>query len=327
MIISTDKSESKRRIADLIRWSNQPADARMLVVESLGQMTKADLAFTCTYGRGTAFVLGDGTTLDKKDVESLPIVAEEDLTVDDPVASFLMSATSGYVNKSLLHVPEGAAPLNKIIEVGGTEIHIPCGVCVILGAANAGKTPLAHKLASSGVDSYSVVRAGEPFAGYQSNQNKIAKMLGEAIYASSDVVLDSVKDLMSGDGAAMKGGLSRGVLVDLSIWSALAASLGVTIYVPLNPSSTDPEVMAMMREAAVSNATMTIAHESGDSWSFISRKGEGLTRRVGTLKFLREDLDPKVDPQSRNKGNMQVKVVDDKLTEAVLQRVLRSQYK
>lgn len=173
----------------------------------------------------------------------------------------------------------GSAPANK--KIG--KIIVPCGVCLIIGGGGTGKTPLAHALAAHGVQSYGVVRVGEPLAGYCSDPFETAYMLGCALIQHSDVVLDSIKDLLSGGGAAMKSGISRDALVSISSWATMAAEAGSTIYVPLNPSTDDVEVIKILVEAAKSNATMTVFSNGGASWRYEARTGEGQPRSHGSL--------------------------------------------
>lgn len=175
----------------------------------------------------------------------------------------------------------GAAPANK--KIG--DVTIPCGVCLIVAGGGAGKSPLAHALASHGVTNYSVVRAGEPLSGYSSSSESIAFSLAKAVLDSSDVVLDSIKDLLSGGGSAMKSGLSRDALISISGWAALAAEAGCTIYVPVNPSTPDKDVLELLVEAAKSNATMAISAMSPERWAFSARQGESLQRVQGSLNM------------------------------------------
>lgn len=176
----------------------------------------------------------------------------------------------------------GAAYGNKMVG----NLVIPCGVCLIVGAGGVGKTPLAHALAGHGVDDYAAVRVGEPFAGYSSSNKSSARDLASALYRSADIVLDSIKDLLSGgSGAAMKSGLSRDALTTLSAWAALANAMGSTIYIPVNPSTPDPEVTTLLVEAARSNATMTIAHTGGPEWKCYARQGEGLDRTTAAIRL------------------------------------------
>lgn len=324
-LISTKQETVKARLELLRRWSEDAGAARDAfdsVKTDVAKVNGKAALFSCTYGRGIAAVLADGDVIAKGEDLSKLIEIEE----DDSEANYQAALGSGFLHSSILgNVPPGAAPLNKVIDFG-KSFPIPCGVCIILGPSNSGKTPLAHALAGAGVDSYSVVRAGEPFAGYLSNQTQIAKSLGQALFESSDVVLDSIKDLMSGDGAAMKGGLSRGVLLDLSIWSSLAASLGSTIYIPMNPSSTDPAIMSMLREAAIGNATMTISHSSATEWDFVTRHGEGVERSAGNISFARSK--PGKSPRSAGAKEISasVTVVRDELADSVLNRVIRSNH-
>jgi len=177
-------------------------------------------------------------------------------------------------------VPSGSAPTNKMVN----GIRIPAGVCLIVAGADTGKTPMAHALAGADGANYSVVRYGEPLAGYLADEKLGAKALAECVFGSSDVVLDSVKDVLAlAAGGAMKSGISRGALPLLSRWGAIAASVGCTLYIPLNPSSSDDDVVELLVEAAKSNATMTIFAAGNGSWHYVSRRGEGLQRERGSF--------------------------------------------
>lgn len=175
----------------------------------------------------------------------------------------------------------GSAPGNK--QIG--RMLIPAGVCAIVAGGGKGKTPLSHSLASAGVSTYSVVRVGEPLAGYASSHEAIAYSLAIAILDSADVVFDSIKDLLSGGGAAMKSGLSREALTSLSGWASTACDAGCTIYIPVNPSTPDPEVVGLLVEAGKSNATMLVTPIQGANWEYFNRKGEGLPRSSGKFEL------------------------------------------
>jgi hypothetical protein len=147
-------------------------------------------------------------------------------------------------------------------------------------------------MAAAGVSTYSVVRVGEPLAGYASSHESIAYSIAVAILDSADVVLDSIKDLLSGGGAAMKSGLSREALTSLSSWASTACDAGCTIYIPVNPSTPDQEVLELLAEAGKSNATMLVTPASGNTWAYFNRKGEGLPRSTGKfdLSFGKDGL-------------------------------------
>lgn len=181
--------------------------------------------------------------------------------------------------------PAGVVPINAVVQ-GQT---VPCGVCVLVGAAGVGKTPTAHALAASIADTYGLVRIGEPFTGYSSSQADAVTALAAAMCAHEAVVVDSIKDLLSTGGALMKGGLSRNALLDLSTWSILAAHMGTTLFVPLNPSSPDPEIIALLVEAARSNTTMTLAYSDKEEWVGMARTGEGMERDSLRFSFKRGD--------------------------------------
>lgn len=225
--------------------------------------------FTVPYGQGTATVGPDGAFVDKAEVEKMD--------VDAVRARFA-------INKGLYEESDvGAAPLNKLVG----EMRVPYGVCAIIGGSGVGKTPLAHHLALSGVKKAGIVRAGEPFIGYDIAHPVIARDIATAAFAHADVVVDSIKDLLSDGKALMRGGISRQALLELSAWSVLGSTIGTTFYVPVNPSSDDPSIFALLTESVISSSTMVMVHE-GSKWRYASRRGEGLPRDSGTFEFSAE---------------------------------------
>lgn len=205
----------------------------------------------------------------------------------------------------------GSAPGNKMVD----KILVPSGACAVVAGGGKGKTPLAHALASAGVSAYSVVRVGEPLAGYASSHESIAFSIAIAILDSSDVVLDSIKDLLAGGGAAMKSGLSREALTSLSSWASTACDAGCTLYIPVNPSTPDPEVTALLVEAGKSNATMLVTPTDGHAWEYFNRKGEGLPRTSGRFNlFFSKDGAAEIKNGTHNSEKM--------VTEAEITRVV-----
>lgn len=242
----------------------------------------------------------------------LPQIPEDEaaLRIDFDTQSFTANASGqeadaktwrGFLNEKLRGPIPGAAWGNKSME----NMVIPAGVCLILGAGGTGKTPLAHALAGHNVDSYGVVRVGEPLSGYTGDFRVAAQGLAQAMLVHSDVVLDSIKDLLSsGSGGAMKTGLSRGALTSLSTWSSIACDMGCTIYVPVNASTDDEEVMALLGEISRSNATTTITYDAKTSnsssiWTYHARRGEGLNRVSGKLTLSFSNSAPKAVAQGK----------------------------
>lgn len=231
---------------------------RKIVEKQLSELDAKDTAIVIDYDGAKAAVNGKG--------ELIPFVKED--------------------KKHIVHEKvrglQGSAPGNKIIG----EVVIPCGVCAIVGSGNTGKSPLAHALASHGGLDYAVVRVGEPLAGYGSSKLESAEDLAKAMVLAPNVVLDSIKDVLSsGSGAAMKSGLNRDALTAISTWSAQACDLGTTLFVPINPSTPEPGVVAMIAEAAKSNATSCLIHVGGEKWEFFARTGEGMKRVHAYLSF------------------------------------------
>lgn len=276
-----NKKTHDQHVKKLLELTATPGLQRTRAKKVLQSIDKG-YAFVVSYGKGQATIAGDGSiyagTVDEhaetasKDKNAVTIVH------DDPAGMEVGMAT-----KLQEVVVAGSAPLNKVFG----SMQIPCGICVIVAQGGAGKTPLAHHLASAGVDEYATIRVGEPFAGYSTNRKTVARDLGRAMVTHSDIVLDSIKDLLAGEGSAMKGGIARNALTDLSAWATQAAALGCTIYIPLNPSG-DEELVKAMIEAAKSNATMTVSHNGGSMWSYSSRTGEGMERVNGVYSFDRQ---------------------------------------
>jgi len=287
--IAVKKDGSSRLQA--LQGAGQTAGAqRVLALKALKSLGSTH-AFTLSYGQGVANVSGEGVLLTGK----AAVLSEDGSIVEPAVVAPAEGRT--FINPALREAALiGSAGLNKVVD----GMPIPYGVCVIVAGSGAGKTPLAHYLAGSGVDSYGIVRVGEPFAGYTTNVGEAAAGIGCAAVAFSDVVVDSIKDLLAQGGAAMKGGIARSALSDLSFWSILGATLGVTFYVPLNPSSGDEETIKMLIEVAKSNTSLTVSRVGeGDVWNFSARPGEGLDRISGTISGPRRSQGPvAVEPRS-----------------------------
>lgn len=190
---------------------------------------------------------------------------------------------SGVAPKLACPIP-GSAPGNK--KVG--SMIVPSGSIGILAGGGHGKSPLATALAAAGVPSFSMVRVGEPLAGYASSslsKETIAYSIAVAMLDSSDVVIDSIKDLLSSGGNLMKSGLSRGALITLSDWASAACDAGCSLYIPINPSDTSDEVLELMIQAGKTNTTSLITVQSGNTWTYYNRTGESLPRVTGTLEL------------------------------------------
>lgn len=260
-----------------------PGLQRGKVTSVMRAMPKGTFAFSVSFGKSIARMTGDGTLMPNPKKASIDKNDESVvLGLAEPTLSFEEAATLTGLSEELESVTiAGSAPANK----RGPHGLIRAGLMLIVAPGGVGKSPLAHHLAGYDVAQYAVVRAGEPLAGYTANRDRIAKALAQAMYNCSDVVLDSIKDLLSSSGGgAMKGGISREALLDLSSWASTAASLGVTLYVPLNPSS--KELIDQMIEVAASNATTVFSNHGGTSaWAWTARTGEGLPRESGTYEF------------------------------------------
>lgn len=269
-------ASEKKRVAALRDWNNAAGRAAAHYNAASASVKDGENLLTVSYGESYASISPKGEIVRHGDVLS---VYRED--GDELRERINLIAYGNSCHPAILEngVPPGAIPLNKI----ANGVRIPCGVVLIIAAGGVGKTPLAHALASHGVQRYSVARIGEPMAGYARTADESAVALIRAMAAAPDVVVDSIKDLLSGGGAAMKSGLSRSALVTISGWASLACETGRTLYVPVNPSTPDPEVLELLAEISRSNATMTIVGKDAGVWTYSARTGEGLERTNGKL--------------------------------------------
>lgn len=277
-----------------------PGLQREKVLAVMKAMPKGEFAYSVSFGKSVVRVTGDGQIMPAPKRAGVSKDSEEVVIgISEPTLSMEEAATLTGVSEKIEAVTvAGSAPANK----RGPHGMIRAGLALLVAPGGVGKTPLAHMLARHDVQSYAVVRAGEPLAGYTSNRDRIAKSLALAMYHSSDIVLDSIKDLLSSSGGgAMKGGISREALLDLSSWATTAANLGVTIYVPLNPSSKD--LIDAMVEVANSNATTVFSNDgkTGSEWTWSSRTGEGMPRESGKLTFA-EGAKPKAEAAAGQGG-------------------------
>lgn len=294
------KSEEASRNAGLLAHARSVGVRRAVVEARLSKLGgSSDPVFRVDYGSGRAVIDGAG----KVAVSMIADDAVGENTTPEQLAAYAKAARKagpgqGWLHSTLADPVDGATYGTK--QIG--RIIIPSGLCLIVAGGGAGKTPLAHALAGFDRDSYGIVRAGEPLAGYSVDQDVIAASLGAAMFENDSVVLDSIKDLLAQGGSAMKSGISRSALVEMTAWSILAHALGVTIYAPLNPSSDDKEVVALMAEAARSNATSTITFaggsESGSDWTYYARQGEGLPRVKASLHLATSNGVPTVSDRT-----------------------------
>lgn len=280
--MSHRQDEFNARNVELTAAHDAVGERRAEVEATLSSMGSGDEAFAVSvrFGRGVARVDASGLEIEIKKTGSFD--EEED---DAQLNARLLRAKT--INPKLVSALKGAAFGNK--KIGG--ITMPCGVCLILGGGGSGKTPLAHALArASRTSEYGAVRIGEPLSGYSSSQHETAFDIAQGMVMYSDVVVDSIKDLLASGGNLMKAGISRDVLTTVSEWSSLACDMGVTLYVPINPSSVDDDVVALLAEAARSNATSTILHKGNGKWDYFGRTGEGLDRIAGHIDFSKNGL-------------------------------------
>lgn len=291
-IVMTDRASREARVKRLRLFSETPGLAAKNFDSVVSELLDGDELFVFGYGDAAAAVRKDGSVFSHGDEvlrepsATNAVSADEDSTFDKRIdLRGLVNTCHSNFDIGTNAPPPGSVPLNKIVN----GLPISCGVVLIIAGGGAGKTPLAHGLAGAGVGSYAVARVGEPHAGYARTQRGAARELARAARSRPDVVLDSIKDLLSSGGAAMKSGLSREALVVVSGWASLACEIGRTLYVPVNPSTSDPEVLELLGEISRSNASMTILNKGPGVWTYAGRTGEGLERRSGVISTKFKD--------------------------------------
>lgn len=284
--VSTDQKAHWQRYVDHVRAVD---DATPLVKVKFGQ--------------SEAVVCADGNVFDSQGIKDM--LRDEEIPSEDKDVLRrnlrLAWAMDGFlepdvttVNERLLRFLPGAAWGNK--KLG--DVVVPSGVFAVIAGSNKGKTPFVKALASHNSTAYDFIRFGEPFSGYSTDFERGAQMLGQAIVGRpedtpdtviGDVVLDSVKDVASGEGGRMASGFSRAVLLSASHWSSLFCSVGKTLYVPVNPSTPDKDVLDMVIEALTSSVTAAAfpSETSPDRWDVIIRPGEGMERIRTEVVFNR----------------------------------------
>lgn len=185
-------------------------------------------------------------------------------------------------------LPEaGELPIAKVLE----GLDCPCGVILVTGSGNSGKTPFAYALAErvckDDEQGFGLLRYGEPFAGYLKPEVQAGHELAELMATHRAVVVDSIKDLLTDmSGQATESGIARKAISMMSRLSMLASEIGCCVIVPINPSSVKTTVKDLMNEIARSNVAMAAINEN-DRWALLSRTGEGRMRSEGaaTLRF------------------------------------------
>lgn len=279
-----------------------PGAARKLFLDAVVEAGDNDAVLRVRYGKAVATVNKTGALVDVSDADEVDVHAltnEADGVVGDAQDGgegivVVESFRKLYERSTISPLPRGAVPANKRIG----SVLFPCGTNAIVGGSGKGKTPLAHALASAGGVSYAIVPVGEPMAGYISDDAYTAHLLCVAMLTSTDIVLDSIKDLLSSGGSLMKSGLSRDALLSISSWATAACEAGCTIHIPINPSQDDAEVMRLLTGAVQSNSTVTMEHKSGPEWGFQARTGEGLPRINGVITLDKDRLHVKTDRTS-----------------------------
>jgi hypothetical protein len=329
MLYFMEQSDKKSHREQLEELSSHEAAGviRAKTKTVLSAMSAEQLALVMNFGH-------EAIALNSQGEELVTTQYEEDEETGDQrvVGSSVVDArrlTRGWHADFRMFSVPGMVPTNKVVD----GLRIPCGVVLVVGGASTAKTPMVHALAGAGGSRYGVVRYGEPLGGYTTDQRVAALDLGRALIQCSDIVFDSIKDLLAfAPGGAMSSGLSRGSFPILSDLSAIAASVGATIYVPMNPSTPDPEIMTMIVEAARSNVAMVVTTTSVDEaagtakWHALTRLGEGLKREsVEFSTYFDKDSELHiVGNKTTGKGPQpQVKVVSEIVGNSTLDGLFR----
>lgn len=201
------------------------------------------------------------------------------------------AARRNWLRPELRSSIKGSVPAARLVPA--FDFVMASGVHLMVGEGASGKSYLAQQI--GGLDGegkqsspYGLLRVGEPLSGYDHEPATNAVNLLSAMFAFDVVVVDSVKDLLSMGGAAMKSGISRSAVAAFSPWSSMACDLGVAVVAIVNISSPDEAAVETIVEAARSNATSVIVHVGDSTWNYFTRRGEGLFRRSGKITMHSE---------------------------------------
>lgn len=185
-------------------------------------------------------------------------------------------------------VAQGADDLQVVGTVDGV-LPVPTGLVLFVGPADVGKTPLAMHVADrlGGV----LVKHGEPFPGFTITREELAMQVLEAAQMSDVIVVDSLKDLArDSSGAAMSDGLNSGFFTMMSQWSALFASYGKSLVVPVNFATSRDDAIKSALQSIKSNATM-LAVAVEDRWEWVMRTSVGAKRSKGAFNVQWKSTD------------------------------------
>lgn len=177
-------------------------------------------------------------------------------------------------------VAQGGAQL-QVVGTVDDVLPVPTGLVLFVGPADVGKTPLAMHVAEKlgGV----LVKHGEPFPGFTITREELAMQILEAAQLSDVIVVDSLKDLArDSSGAAMSDGLNSGFFTMMSQWSALFASYGKSLVVPVNFATSRDDAIKSAVQSIKSNATM-LAVAVDDRWEWVMRTSVGAKRSKGAF--------------------------------------------
>lgn len=153
------------------------------------------------------------------------------------------------------------------------------GINVIYGLADTGKTPILEYVANT--LKATLIRAGEPFPGYLRSTAELAGAMIGAVTPA--ICIDSLKNVTGRlSGNATRGGLSREFFASLSDLSSFFAERQQAVFIVVNISSQQKEVVDETVQALESNSIGLWHVTSSGKIEWLVRTHAGRRRRKGT---------------------------------------------
>lgn len=258
-----------------------------------------------SFGRALAMLMDDGSRVLRENAK-LPYSS---ITASD--------ASRAYLRGLGLEVATDPTDLETVLDRNTHGVYVPAGVCVVMGKASVGKTPVlkwaVRRCNGLSTGSGKLLRYGEPFPGYMTSEVEAASALLDALLdpAVKLIAVDSIKDLLASmDGAAMARGVPRTAFRMISQWGSVAAALGKVIMTPLNISTDNEDALAEVGAAVLSNSTCSVIASDNGKFDVQARTGEGKQRDEATWQLSFTDDGPVVTNVSGRPGKPHVGRID-----------------
>lgn len=162
------------------------------------------------------------------------------------------------------------------------KANLAPGLYAIIGKARSGKSRLAASLQGAGVE---YVEIGEPTA-TSMDRYSLSHVIFAALADRTDVVIDSVKYLITEGRNPGQFGVTARFTEFLTSISVLAARRGVRIFVVVNPYMIPNNEMGVFIDRIESSTSGVIVPVNPDEWLIRSRD-----RRETVHRFVNGDVD------------------------------------